>query len=169
MSRKHRGVFSKRSVLLSTVVVAAWPALAAEVTPQRWPIRRPHNWLMTTHLCRPALSSRSTDQQGQCQEHSSSPILRLRFVGTRRRNENLEATHSVEDGFMYVVDLWASSTRSTSLGKTFGPHRLAHDPPAGEIPARQSRAALWGNFVISSPAIRLASSRPQDSGRGRLG
>src|SRR5258708_34314806 len=44
MNRKHR--YSIKAALLGGVVMAAWPALAAEVTPQRLANPEPRNWLM---------------------------------------------------------------------------------------------------------------------------
>ena len=44
MSRKHRR--SVKAALLSGVMMSAWPALAAEVTPQRLANPEPQNWLM---------------------------------------------------------------------------------------------------------------------------
>jgi len=41
MNRKHRG--SVKAALLGGVVMAAWPALAAEVTPQRLANPEPQN------------------------------------------------------------------------------------------------------------------------------
>src|ERR1043166_449203 len=95
-----------RSALLAgTVLAAAFPAIAADVTPERLanPDKEPQNWLM---------NHRSYDSQ------RFSPLtrinkdnvknLRLAYsvaLGGTSINENLQATPLVEDGFMYIVDL----------------------------------------------------------------
>ena len=72
-----------------------------------------------------------------------------RAIGGTSVNENLEATPLAEDGFLYVVDKGAWSTRSTAAPATW-PHRLAHGSRSQEkMPAANRGAALWGNLVIS--------------------
>src|SRR5262245_62461549 len=95
-----------RNALLAASMLAACPALAAEVTPDRLanPDREPHNWLM---------NHRSYDAQRY------SPLARITKdnvknlklayavpIGGTAINENLQATPLVEDGYMYVVDQW---------------------------------------------------------------
>src|SRR5689334_25343869 len=92
--------------LLASAMLAAAPALAAEVTPERLanPDKEPHNWLM---------NHRSYDAQ------RFSPLARINkdnvkslklayavALGGTAIGENLQATPLVEDGFMYIVDLW---------------------------------------------------------------
>jgi alcohol dehydrogenase (cytochrome c) len=96
-----------RTLLASSILAIAWPALAAEVTAER-PVnadKEPQIWLM---------NRRTYDAQ------RFSPLarinkgnvkgLRLAYavpLGGSAGNEFNEATPLVEDGFLYIVDLWA--------------------------------------------------------------
>src|SRR3984885_4191280 len=92
--------------MLAGVLIAASPALAAEVTPERLinADREPQNWLM---------NHRTYDAQRY------SPLNRINkenvkdlkiayavAIGGTAANENLEATSLAEDGFLYIVDQW---------------------------------------------------------------
>src|SRR5579859_1184206 len=94
------------AMLASTMLVAATPALAADVTPERLlnPDREPQNWLM---------NHRTYDGQ------RFSPLarinkgnvrnLRLAYavpLGGSSGEEWLEATPLVENGFIYITDSW---------------------------------------------------------------
>jgi alcohol dehydrogenase (cytochrome c) len=145
MSRKHRGSF--RSVLLSTVVVAAWPALAAEVTPQRLANPEPQNWLM---------NHRTYDGQrfSPLDKINKDNVKNLKLayavaLGGTSTNENLEATPLVEDGFMYVVDLWGIVYKIDVRSGDTGRIVWRMDPKQEKFPLANRGAALWGNFVIS--------------------
>src|SRR6201993_576365 len=101
---KKRTAFIRSALLAATMLAS--PALAADVTPDRLlnPDKEPQNWLM---------NHRTYDGQ------RFSPLdvinkdnvkgLKLAYsvaLGGTSTNENLEATPLVDDGFMYVVDLW---------------------------------------------------------------
>src|SRR5262245_35095885 len=103
MTNRHHSI---RIALLAASALAVWPALAADVTPERLanPDREPQNWLM---------NHRSYDSQ------RFSPLARINkdnikslklayavAIGGTSANENLQATPLVEDGFMYLVDIW---------------------------------------------------------------
>ena len=92
--------------LVAGTTIAAWPALAADVTPDRLanPDKEPQNWLM---------NHRTYDAQRY------SPLARINKdtvknlklayavpIGGTAINENLQSTPLVEDGYMYVVDQW---------------------------------------------------------------
>ena len=96
----------RKAALLCSAFAAAWPALAADVTPERLvnADKEPQNWLM---------NHRSYDAQ------RFSPLARITkdnvkslklayavALGGTSTGENLQATPLVEDGFMYIVDLW---------------------------------------------------------------
>src|SRR5215475_4684372 len=97
---------TRAALLASGVFAAAWPALAAEVTPERLlnPDKEPQNWLM---------NHRTYDGQ------RFSPLARINkdnvktlklaysvALGGTSINENLQATPLAEDGYLYIVDLW---------------------------------------------------------------
>src|SRR6266571_6767040 len=101
----HRNVIALATLTL-LASVAFVPAIAADVTPERLanPDKEPQNWLM---------NHRSYDAQ------RFSPLARINkdnvkslklayavALGGSSVGENLQATPLVEDGFMYIVDLW---------------------------------------------------------------
>src|SRR5262245_30174786 len=92
------------ALLTGSMLAAAWPALAAEVTPQRLANPEPQNWLM---------NHRTYDAQrfSPLGRIDKGNVKNLKLVysvalGGNSANENLEATPLVEDGLMYVVDIW---------------------------------------------------------------
>jgi alcohol dehydrogenase (cytochrome c) len=160
MNSKH----SLRAALLGGVVMIAWPALAAEVTPARLANPEPQNWLM---------NHRTYDGQ------RFSPLtvinkdnvknLKLAYavaIGGTSINENLEATPLVEDGFMYVVDLWGIVYKIDARSGKTGRIVWRMDPKQEKLPLSNRGAALWGNYVISNanyPPRVIATDK--DSGK----
>src|SRR5262245_58962032 len=139
-----------RSALLASSHLAAWPALAADVTPERLanPDREPHNWLM---------NHRSYDAQRY------SPLARINkdtvknlklayalALGGTAVNENLQATPLVEDGFMYIVDLWGIVYKIDVRAGDVARIVWRMDPKQEKNPLSNRGAALWGNLVISA-------------------
>src|SRR5271156_6683686 len=103
MARRDRSI---RNAFLAGTMLAAWPALAADVTPQRLfnADQEPQNWLMN-HRTYDGQRFSPLDQI----DKDNVKNLKLAYavaLGGTAINENLEATPLVEDGFMYVVDLW---------------------------------------------------------------
>src|SRR2546423_4951914 len=100
-----RSTNSIRTALLAgSMLATAWPALAAEVTPQRLANPEPHNWLM---------NHRTYDGQRY------SPLARITkdnvknlklaysvALGGAGGNEYIMATPLAEDGFLYITDSW---------------------------------------------------------------
>src|SRR5215475_2303544 len=97
---------SLRAALLAGSVLTAWPALAADVTPERLvnADKEPQNWLM---------NHRTYDGQ----RYSPLDIinkgnvkgLKLAYavaLGGGAGNEFTNATPLAEDGFLYVTDSW---------------------------------------------------------------
>src|ERR1700746_1252159 len=133
--------------LMAGSALPAWPALAAEVTPQRLANPEPQNWLM---------KHRTYDGQrfsplGRIIKDNGKS-LKLAYavaLGGTSINENLEATPLVEDGFMYVVDLWGIvykiDVRSGDVGRIV----WRMDPKQEKAPLSNRGAALSGNLVIS--------------------
>src|SRR5260370_11793822 len=96
-----------KAALLGGAVLAAGPALAAEVTSQRLinADKEPQNWLMN-HRTYDGQRFSPLDQINKASVKNLKLAYALALGGTSA-NENLEATPLVEDGFMYLVDLWA--------------------------------------------------------------
>ena len=155
-----RCIISIHTALLSSSILA-WPAMAADVTPNRLlnPDREPQNWLM---------NHRTYDGQ------RFSPLTRITRdnvknlklayavpLGGSTGNEWLEATPLVEDGFLYITDVWGVlykiDVRSGDVG------RIAwRMEPKQERPQTNRGAALWGNLVITAanwPARIVATDK----------
>src|SRR5436309_6532550 len=84
----------------------AWPALAADVTPERLANadKEPQNWLMN-HRTYDAQRFSPLDKINK----DNVKNLKLAYavaIGGTALGENLQATPLVEDGFMYIVDVW---------------------------------------------------------------
>jgi alcohol dehydrogenase (cytochrome c) len=158
-STKHSRL---QHVLLATVVMAAWPALAAEVTPERLANadKEPQNWLM---------NHRTYDAQ------RFSPLARINkdnvktlklayavAIGGTAIGENLQATPLVEDGFMYIVDLWGIVYKIDVRSGDAGRIVWRMDPKQEKFPLSNRGAALWGNLVVSVasyPARVIATNK----------
>src|SRR6202158_2675852 len=162
MSRKPRR--SVKAALLTCVLLAACPALAAEVTPQRLANPEPQNWLM---------NHRTYDGQrfSPLDKINKDNVKNLKLayavaLGGTSTNENLEATPLVEDGFMYVVDLWGIVYKIDVRSGDTGRIVWRMDPKQEKFPLANRGAALWGNLVISTasyPPRVIATDK--DSGK----
>jgi alcohol dehydrogenase (cytochrome c) len=149
------------ALLAGSMLAAAVPASAAEVTAQRLlnPDKEPQNWLM---------NHRSYDGQ------RFSPLtrinkgnvkgLRLAYavpLGGSGGMEVIHATPLVEDGFLYITDGWGVlykiDVTSGDVGRV-----VWRMEPKQEQQATNRGAALWGNFVISAanyPARIIATDK----------
>ena len=94
----------RNALLAGSMLATAWPALAAEVTPQRLANPEPQNWLMN-------------HRDYGSQRYSPLDIinkgtvkgLKLAYavpLGGTSANEYTEATPLAEDGFLYITDVW---------------------------------------------------------------
>src|SRR4051812_42970667 len=144
----HRAL---KAALFGGAMITCWPALAAEVTPQRLQNPEPQNWLM---------NHRTYDGQ------RFSPLdkinkdnvkgLKLAYsvaIGGTSAAENLQATPLVEDGFMYVVDLWGIVYKIDVRSGETGRIVWRMDPKQEKVPERglsNRGVALSGNYVISA-------------------
>src|ERR1019366_5483829 len=99
-------VSTRMAMFAGGVMIAVWPALAAEVTSDRLANadKEPQNWLM---------NHRSYDSQrfSPLDKISKDNVKNLKLayavaLGGTAVGENLQATPLIEDGFMYVVDVW---------------------------------------------------------------
>ena len=147
--------------MLASVLIAAPPALAAEVTPERLinADREPQNWLMNHRT-----------YNGQ----RFSPLARISRVNVKylklayavplagtAGNEFIEATPLAEDGFLYITDSWGVlykiDGRSGEVGRI-----VWRMEPHQEKQIINRGAALWGNLVISpanGPARIVATDK----------
>src|ERR1700759_3318802 len=139
---------SLRVALLAGSVLAAWPALAAEVTPERLlsPDKEPQNWLM---------NHRTYDGQrfSPLDKINKGNIKGLKLayavaLGGGAGNEFTNATPLAEDGFLYVTDSWnvlyKIDVRSGDAGRI-----VWRMDPKQDRQMRTRGAALWGNLVIT--------------------
>ena len=69
-------------------------------------------------------------------------------LGGTSRDDSLEATPLVEDGFMYVVDSSGIVSKIDVRSGNSGPIMWQMNPKQGK-PDRNRGVALWGNLVIS--------------------
>jgi len=155
---------SLRNTLLAGAVLAASPALAADVTPERLANPEPQNWLM---------NHRTYDGQrfSPLDKINKDNVKNLKLayavaIGGTAINENLQATPLVEDGFMFIVDVWGIvyklDVRSGDVARIV----WRMDPKQEKVPLSNRGAALWGNLVISVasyPARAIATDK--DSGK----
>jgi alcohol dehydrogenase (cytochrome c) len=157
MTRKS----SLRAALLAGSMLAAAPALSAEVTPERLlnPDKEPQNWLM---------NHRSYDGQ------RFSPLTRINKDNVKglklvyavplsgsHGSDFLEATPLAEDGFLYITDAWGVLYKIDATSGNMGRVVWQMDPKQERAVANRG-AALWGNFVISpasTPARIIATDK----------
>src|SRR5215468_5601774 len=156
-SRHHH---SLRLLLASAVMLAAAPAIAADVTPERLTNPEPGNWLM---------NHRTYDAQRYSPlgaiNKTNIKSLKLAYavaIGGTSVNENLESTPLAEDGFLYVVDLWGVVYKIDGHAGDVGRIVWRMDPGQEKTPDANRGVALWGNFVISvanHPARLIATNK----------
>ncbi|HEY6258798.1 MAG TPA: PQQ-binding-like beta-propeller repeat protein [Xanthobacteraceae bacterium] len=136
------------ALLAGTMLAAAAPALAAEVTPERLlnPDREPQNWLM---------NHRTYDGQrfSPLARITKENVKNLKLVysvplGGMGANEWNEATPLVENGFLYTTDSWGVLYK---IDVTAGDRGLIvwRMEPKQEKQGTNRGAAFWGNLVIS--------------------
>jgi alcohol dehydrogenase (cytochrome c) len=163
MTRRNHAI--RAALFAGTILAAASPALAADVTPDRLlnPNREPQNWLM---------NHRSYDGQ------RFSPLARINKENVKNLKlafavplaggagkEFIEATPLAEDGFLYITDSWGVLYKIDATSGDAGRIVWRMDPKQERQVANRG-AALWGNLVISpasTPARLIATDK--DSGK----
>ena len=119
---------------------------AADVSFERLRNPEPQNWLMNH---RDFGSQRYTSLD--LINKSNVKNLRLAFtvpLGGKSGNEFIEATPLVDNGFMYITDVWGVVYKLDVRSGTHAPVVWKMDP--GQQKADRNRGvALWGNLVIS--------------------
>jgi alcohol dehydrogenase (cytochrome c) len=152
----------RAALFAGTILAAASPALAAEVTPDRLanPNREPQNWLM---------NHRSYDGQ------RFSPLARINKDNVKNlklafavplagsaAKEFIEATPLAEDGFLYITDSWGVLYKIDATSGDAGRIVWRMDPKQERQVANRGAA----NLVISpasTPARLIATDK--DSGK----
>jgi alcohol dehydrogenase (cytochrome c) len=156
-----RRIRSSRAVLLAGSMLIAWPALAAEVTPQRLlnPDKEPQNWLMN-HRSYDGQRFSPLDRINKGNVRSLKLVYAVALGGTAG-NESNEATALAEDGFLYITDSWGVLYKIDGTSGDAGRIVWRMDPKQ-ERQAVNRGAAFWGNYVISaanSPARMIATDK----------
>jgi alcohol dehydrogenase (cytochrome c) len=157
-SRHHCSMH--RSLLACAMMVAAAPAFAADVTPERLTNPEPGNWLMN-HRTYDAQRFSPLEQINRANVKSLKLAYAVAIGGTSV-TENLESTPLVENGFLYVVDLWGIVYKIDGRSGDVGRIVWRMDPGQEKAPDANRGVALWGNFVISvanHPARLIATSK----------
>jgi alcohol dehydrogenase (cytochrome c) len=128
------------------LMAAASAAGAAEVSYQRLLHPEPQNWLMNHH----DFSSQRFSPLASINK-SNAKNLKLAFavpLGGNSGNEYTEATPLVDDGFLFITDVWGVlykiDVRSGALGRI-----VWKMDPGQEKMDRNRGVALWGNLVVS--------------------
>src|SRR3984893_9648733 len=119
---------------------------AADVTYERLLHPEPQNWLMNHH----DFGSQRFSALAAINK-SNVKNLRLAFavpLGGSSANEYVEATPLVDDGMMYVTDVWGVVYKLDVRSGTAGRILWKMDP-GQQKPDRNRGVALWGNLVIS--------------------
>ncbi len=132
------------------IVAGASGACAAEVTFERLANPEPQNL-----ADEPPRSARTVTRRSTPSTRRTSRNLKLAFalpLGGTSGNEYLEVTPVVEDGFMYVTDVWSVVYKIDVRSGTTGRILWKMDPGT-QKPDRNRGVALWGNYV--DEALRL--------------
>src|SRR5215475_4191256 len=160
---------AKRNVSIHAAFLAssilAWPAMAAEVTPERLlnPDKEPQNWLMN-HRTYDGQRFSPLDKINKANVKG----LKLAYavaLGGGAGNEFTNATPLAEDGFLYVTDSWnvlyKIDARSGDLGRIVWrmDHKQDRQMRNGDTGVRDWIAGLdaatgkrlWQQFIIPAP------------------
>src|SRR5438105_5878211 len=142
----HSAAASGALAVSVCALLGAPGARAADVSYERLLNPEPKNWLMNHH----DYGSRRFSPLDVI-DKSNVKNLKLAFavaLGGTSANEYIEATPLVEDGFLYITDVWGVvyeiDVRSGSSGRI-----VWKMDPGQQKPDRNRGVALWGNLVIS--------------------
>jgi alcohol dehydrogenase (cytochrome c) len=154
-----------RATFLAGTMLAAWPVLAADVTPERLlnPDTEPQNWLMN-HRTYDGQRFSPLDKinKGNVKNLKLAYAVPLGGVGG---NEWNEATPLVENGFLYTTDSWGVLYKIDGTAGNRG-RIVWRMEPKQEKQGTNRGAAFWGNLVISAanwPARIIATDK--DTGK----
>jgi alcohol dehydrogenase (cytochrome c) len=139
-----------RATLLAGSMLAAWPVLAADVTPDRLvnANKEPGNWLM---------NHRTYDSQrySPLDKINKANVKNLKLayavaIGGTAVNENLQSTPLAEDGFLYLTDQWGVLYKIDGRSGDMGRILWRMDPGQGRC--RLQTAAPRCGATSSSPS-----------------
>src|SRR6202007_3050493 len=94
----------RAGLFAGTTLAAAWPSLAADVTPERLLNPGPQNWLMNHRT----YNGQRFSPLGRI-DKDNVKNLKLAYavpLGGTTGNEYIEATPLAEDGSLYITDSW---------------------------------------------------------------
>jgi alcohol dehydrogenase (cytochrome c) len=142
-SKRTMTALSFTALLASTALA---PAPAADVTFERLANPEPQNWLMNHRdYGSQRYSPLSIINKGNVKN------LKLAFsvpLGGKAGNEFIEATPLVDNGFMYIADVWGVVYKLDVRSGTSAPVVWKMDPGQQKLD-RNRGVGLWGNLVIS--------------------
>ena len=134
------------AVLACLMLTGTLVARAAETTYERRLNPEPQNWL-THHRDYNGQRFSPLDFINKSNIKGMKLVFAVALGGTSR-DDSLEATPLVEDGFMYVVDSSGIVSKIDVRSGNSGPIMWQMNPKQGK-PDRNRGVALWGNLVIS--------------------
>jgi alcohol dehydrogenase (cytochrome c) len=149
------------ALLAGSMLAAAIPTRAAEVTPERLlnPDKEPQNWLMN-HRTYDGQRFSPLDRinKGNVKNLKIAYAVPLGNAGVK---QFIEATTLAEDGFLYITDsggvLYKIDGTSGGVGRI-----VWHMDPKQERQVANRGATFWGNLVISpasTPARVIATDK----------
>jgi alcohol dehydrogenase (cytochrome c) len=153
-----------RALMLGAVAICAFPAAAAEVTPQRLLNPEPQNWLMNHRTYDgQRFSPLAQINRGNVRD------LRLAYavpLGGSTGKEWSETTPLAEDGFLYVTDSWGVLYKIDGRSGDVGRIVWRMDPKQAKQ-VNNRGATFWRNYVIS-PANEPARIIATDKESGKV-
>jgi alcohol dehydrogenase (cytochrome c) len=134
------------SLSIAMLMAGSAGAYAADVSFERLRNPEPQNWLMNHR----DFASQRYSPLNQINK-TNAKNLKLAFavpLGGKAGNEYTEATPLVDNGFMYITDVWGVvykiDVRPAAQGRV-----IWKMDPGQQKPDRNRGVALWGNLVIS--------------------
>jgi alcohol dehydrogenase (cytochrome c) len=157
----------RKTALLCSVIATSFPAIAADVTPERLvnADKEPHNWLMN-HRTYDGQRYSPLDRINK----TNVKGLKLAYavpLGGGAGEEFTVATPLVEDGFLYTTDSWGVLYKIDVTSGKVGRIVWRMDPKQ-ERQLRNRGAALWGNLVITGAGISPARIIATDKDSGKV-
>jgi alcohol dehydrogenase (cytochrome c) len=134
------------SLTIALLMAGTAGSYAADVTYERLRNPEPQNWLMNHH----DFASQRFSALDQINK-TNVKNLKLAFavpLGGKAGNEYVEATPLVDNGFMYITDVWGVVYKIDVHPGKQGQVLWKMDP-GQQKPDRNRGVALWGNLVIS--------------------